>query len=118
RGERRGGEDQEARDERPAAAEQVGRAASEQQETAEDQRVARDRPADSRAAQLQVGGDVRESDVHGRDVEDDHELGDEQYREKPAVRPGAGVLAAECGLALGVLWVLVHASSSKSDAAV
>ena len=45
-GERGGREDTQAGQEQAAAAEQVGGPAAEQQETAEDERVARDRPAD------------------------------------------------------------------------
>ena len=89
RGERGSGEDAEAGQEHAAAAEEVGGAAAEEQEASEDQRVARDRPADLRAAQLQVGRDVRQRDVHGGDVEDDHQLRDEQHRQKPAMRRAA-----------------------------
>ena len=46
RGERGDGEDAEARQEQAAAPEQVGGAAAEEEEAPEDERVARDRPAD------------------------------------------------------------------------
>ncbi len=48
RGERGRGEDAEAGQEHPAPSEQVGGAAAEEEQAAEDQRVARDRPADAR----------------------------------------------------------------------
>ena len=113
----RGGEDDEPGEEHAAATEQVGGATTEEQEAAEDQRVARDRPADARAAEVQVGGDVRQGDVHGRDVEDDHQLRDEQHREEPAIRR-AGVMSGDRDFALAVLVLPVHDDSSKSDAAV
>src|SRR3954464_11057471 len=34
-------------------------------------------PADGRAAQLQVGGDLRQCDVHRSSAEDDHQMGSE-----------------------------------------
>ena len=89
RGERRHGEDTEAGQEEAAPAEQVGGAAAEEEEAAEDERVARDRPADLRAAQLQVLGEARQGDVHGRDVEDHHQLGDEQHEQEQSVRAGS-----------------------------
>ena len=52
RHEGRGGEDEESGEEHAAATEKVGGAATEEQEAAEDQRVARDRPADARAAEV------------------------------------------------------------------
>ena len=52
RGERGGREDAEAGQEHPASSEQVGRAAAEEQQAAEDERVARDRPADAGAGQV------------------------------------------------------------------
>ena len=111
-------------EEHAAAAEEVGGAAAEQQEASEDQRVARDRPADLRATQLQVRCDVRQRDVHGRDVEDDHQLRDEQHREKPAVSRGASVCAVYVvvlsrAVVLRVLRLVVHdLTPFKSDVTV
>ena len=62
-----------------------------------------------RAAQVQVGRDVRQSDVHGGDVEDDHQLGDEQHREKPAVGRASRCLPlSNRGVVLGVLRRVMH----------
>ena len=110
RHEGRGGEDEESGEEHAAATEKVGGAAAEEQEAAEDQRVARDRPADARAAEVEVGGDVRKGDVHSRDVEDDHQLRDEQHREEPAIRR-AGVMCGDRDFALAVLVLPVHDDS-------
>jgi hypothetical protein len=63
-------------------------AAAEQQQAAEDQRVGGDRPADRGAAEVQVAGQARQGDVHGSDVEDDHQLGDQEHRQKPLRRLG------------------------------
>jgi hypothetical protein len=71
------GEDAEAGQEHPASSEQVCGAAAEEQEAAEDQGVAGDRPADRRAAHAQVTGEARQRDVHGGDVEDHHQLRDQ-----------------------------------------
>src|SRR5205823_4318216 len=99
--------DDEPGEEHPAATEKVGGAATEQQKAAEDQGVARDRPADARTAHVQVGGDVRKRDVHGGDVEDDHQLRDEQNRKEEAVRL-RGVIRADRDFALGVPVLPVH----------
>ena len=99
RGERGGGEDAEAGEEDAAAAEQVGGAAAEEQQAAEDQRVARDRPADVAAADVEVLRQVGQRDVHGGDVEDDHELGESKQQEQNH----AGALAARTGtVAVGI----------------
>ena len=82
RGERGGGEDAEAGQEHPASSEQVGGAAAEEEQAAEDQRVARDRPADAGAGQVQVTGEAWQRDVHGGDVEDHHQLCDQQDEEQ------------------------------------
>jgi len=107
-------------EEHPTAPEEIGGAASEQQEASEDQRVTRDRPADVRAAQLQISGDVGESDIHGSDVEDDHQLGNEQHREKPALRRGDRVFPVDCDFVLGVFRLVMHGclSPSKLDVTV
>ncbi len=82
------GEDAEACQEQAAAPEQVGGAAAEEQEAAEDERVARDRPADLRAAELQILREARQGDVHGGDVEDDHQLRDEKHEQERRVPSG------------------------------
>ena len=75
----------EAGQEHPPSPKQVGGAAAEEEQAPEDQRVARDRPADVRAAQVEVTGEARQCDVHRRDVEDHHQLGDEQHEQEQAV---------------------------------
>ena len=81
---RRQGADREegdARDEEPAPAEQVGQAAAEQQEAAEHDRVGGDHPLQALLAEVEVGLDRRQCDVHDRDVEHHHELGCHQRRQ-------------------------------------
>ena len=73
---------------------QVGQPAAEEEQAAEDERVARDRPADRRAAQLQISREARQGDVHGRDVEDDHQLGDQQDDEEDGTASAGGDLAS------------------------
>jgi hypothetical protein len=88
---RRDGEHAEAGEEHAPAAEEIGGATAEQQQAAEDQRVARDRPAEVRTIDGQIGRQVGERDVHGGDVEDDHELRDrQQQKQRPANRAGGG----------------------------
>ena len=65
-------------------------AAAEEEQAAEDERVARDRPADRRSTQLQIAGEARQGDVHGRDVEDHHQLGDEQDAEENGAASAGG----------------------------
>ena len=85
-GERGCGEDAEAGQEHPTSSEQVGGAASEEQQAAEDERVARDRPADAGAGQVEITGEARQRDVHRRDVEDHHQLRDQQHeQQRPAL---------------------------------
>ena len=76
-------EDGEAGDEHAAAPEQVGRAAAEQQEAAEDERVGADHPLQVLLREPEVGLDRGQRDVHDRDVEDDHELHDAEEGECP-----------------------------------
>ena len=69
---------------------------------------------------MQVGRDVRQRDVHGGDVEDDHQLGDEQHRQKPAMRRAPGVFGAcvlvNRGVVRGVLGLGMHdVTPSKLD---
>ena len=90
RRERRCGEDAEAGQEHPPTPEQVGGAAAEEEQASEDERVAGDRPADVGAAELKVFREARQRDVHGRDVEDDHQLGDEQDEQEDAAALAGG----------------------------
>ena len=96
-----GDEHAQAGQEHPPAAEQVGGASAEQQQAAEDQRVARDRPADVAAGDVQALGHVRHGDVDGRDVEDDHQLRDAEQQQqlleaphRPAGVSGVGSVVA------------------------
>jgi hypothetical protein len=59
-------------------AEQVGHAAAEQQEAAEHDRVGGDHPLQALLAEVEVGLDRRQRDIHDRDVEHHHELGRHQ----------------------------------------
>ena len=63
--------------------------------------------------ELQVGGDVRQRDVHGGDVEDDHQLRDEQHGEQPAMRLRMGVRAVDRPFLRGVLGLVVHGLTSS-----
>ena len=114
RGERRQREHAQAGEEHAPAPEQVGGAPAEQQQAAEDQRVARDRPADVTAADVEVLRHVGKRDVHGRDVEDHHQLGDAEQDEQAGSRSAVGVLGRRAvgGGASGGL------QSSKSDNSV
>ena len=61
---------------------EVGGTTAEQEQAAEDQRVARDRPADVAAVDAEAVGHVGQRDVHGRDVEDDHQLGGAEHQKQ------------------------------------
>ena len=77
----------EADDEDAPAAEQVRRAAAEQQEAAEHERVRVDDPLQAALGEAEVALDRRQRDVHDRGVEHDHELRDREHRERlPAAR--------------------------------
>ena len=75
------GEDDRADDEHAPAPEQVGRAAAEEQEAPEDQRIGADDPLEVLLGEPEVVLDRRQRDVHDRDVQDDHELHREDERE-------------------------------------
>jgi hypothetical protein len=75
-GERRCPEQREAGEEHAAAPEQVARAPAEQQQATEGKRVGVDDPLQPVSREPEVGLDRGQCDVHDRDVEDDHELGD------------------------------------------
>jgi hypothetical protein len=80
--ERRHGEDDQAGDEDPAPAEDVGEPAAEEQEPTEEERVGADHPLQVLLREAQVDLDRREGHVHDRDVEDDHELHRAQERQR------------------------------------
>ena len=103
-GDRRDGEDSEAGQEHPPAPDEVGQPAAEEEQAAEDERVARDRPADRRSTQLQITGEARQGDVHGRDVEDHHQLSHQQdAKENSAASAGGrGGLAGSMVVAVGL----------------
>src|SRR4051794_22841483 len=65
RGEGRDGEDAEAGEEEPSSAEHVGGAAAEQEQAAEHERVARDRPPQAAAGEPEVLLKIRQGNVHG-----------------------------------------------------
>ena len=70
------------------APEQVGRAAAQQQEAREGQRVGVDHPLQVDGGEAQILADRRERDVHDRDVEDDHELRQAGQGQNPALACG------------------------------
>ena len=80
------GEHDDADEEDAAAAQHVGGPAAEQQEPAEDQGVGADHPLEVLLREPEVALDGGQSDVHDRDVEDDHELDDAQEREGQPLR--------------------------------
>ena len=84
------------------AAQQVRQRPRRQQQRRERQRVGVDHPLDVREARVQVRGDLRQRDVHDRDVEQQHERRDAHDDQRPpltfhksrdATRPGASKLA-------------------------
>ena len=88
---RGGGEQHQAGEEDPLAADQVAGATAEQQEAAEEQRVRVDDPLQVRLGDLQVGLDRRQRDVDDRGVEDHHELREADKDEhEPRIRAAGG----------------------------
>jgi hypothetical protein len=79
---RREREEDEAADEKPAAAEQIGHPAAEQQKAAERQHVGIDDPRQIVLRELQVLADRRQRDVDDRGVEHDDELRYRKQRER------------------------------------
>ena len=93
------GEDHDADEEHALAAEEVARAASEQQEPAEDERVRVHDPLEVGVRHVEVGLDRRQRDVHDRGVEDHHELRHAHEREhEPRVDVEPGTARAGCGV--------------------
>ena len=85
-GERSDREQGEAREEDAATAEQVAAAGAEQQQAAEGQAVGVETHDSEVGLKLERALDVGQRDVHDAGVEHDHELGDEDDRERG---PGA-----------------------------
>ena len=90
----RGGEAEQAADERPLAAEQVAEAAAEQQQRPERQRVGGHDPLPRVIGEAEVALRRRQRDVHDRRVEHDHELGDGDHAED---QPASLVMRSLCG---------------------
>jgi hypothetical protein len=79
-------EDHDADEEHTLAPEEVRRSTAEQQEAAEDERVAVDDPLEARRREVEVGLDRRQGDVRDGRVEHDHELRDaDEDEDEPAV---------------------------------
>ena len=100
-GDRRDGEHSQAGQEHALAADQVGQSAAEEEQAAEDERVARDRPADRRPTQLQIPGEARQGDVHGRDVENHHQLSHEKDAEENSTAAAGGRLGLAASMFVG-----------------
>ena len=81
-GQRGDAEQREAGEEEAAAAEQVARAPAEQEQAAERERVAVDDPLQALGGEPEIALDRGQRDVHDRDVEHHHELGDGEDRER------------------------------------
>jgi hypothetical protein len=100
-GQRREREGTETGQEHGAPVEQVREPAAEQQETAAAQHVGADGPLVVAAAEVQVGPDGRQGDVHDADVEHDHELGQQDEDQcgpgTPSVRLRAAVGERDAG---------------------
>ncbi len=81
------GKEHEARHEEAAPAEQVGHPPAEQERAAEEDRVGGDDPLQALLGEVQVGLDRGEGDVHDRDVQNDHELGGDDERQREPLPP-------------------------------
>ena len=77
------GEDDEPGDEHPAASEHVGELSAGEEQHAERQRVAVDDPLELRDRDAEVGANRRQSDVHDRVVEHDHEQPERDGEQRP-----------------------------------
>src|SRR5207248_10875367 len=75
------------------AAEEVGRASAEQQESAVGERVCGDDPLEVLRREMEMRADRRQRDVDDRDVEDRHEEGGADDGER---EPAAGIGSGEC----------------------
>ena len=77
--------------EQPLTTEQVGRAAAEQQEAAEDERVRVDDPLEVRGGEVQPVLNGGQRDVHDGRIEHDHELGEAgDHEDQPPICASAG----------------------------
>jgi hypothetical protein len=74
----RRGEEHEPGEERPFRAEGVGDRAGAEHERGERQGVGIQRPLQLRTGPVQMGGELRERDVHDRAVDENHERGDQR----------------------------------------
>src|SRR2546422_654094 len=72
----------------PPLPEKGGQPAAEQEHPAEEDRVGGDHPLEALLAEVEVGLDRRQRDVHDRHVEDDHELGGNDHRQGEPAFPG------------------------------
>ena len=114
-------EHRDADEEHPASAEDVAEPAAEQQQAARHEHVAVHDPGEAGLGEAEVALDRRERDVHDADVEDEHELHEQQHGEGP---PAAWVGAAPCGAADGsgagvrgvVVTVLLGSGRSAAEA--
>jgi len=79
------GKEEQPADEDPAPPEQVGRAAAEEEEAGERQRVGAHDPLELVAAEVELAPDRGQGDVDDRHVEDDHELRGAAQHEGPEV---------------------------------
>ncbi len=88
---RRQREGDHAREEHPLAADQVAEPAGQEQQAAEGDEERVDHPGEVRLAEAEIGLDRGQRDVHDRDVEDDHQLGEADDGEgRPAAAIGGG----------------------------
>ena len=106
---RRGGdrgqrEDRQPAHEHAALTDEVGGTTTEQQQASEDQRVARDRPADVAALDAQALSQIGQRNIDCGDVEDDHQLsGAEHQQQLLHAAYGAGAFGRFLGLRRSVV---------------
>jgi hypothetical protein len=105
-------EEPETEQEHPAAAEQVGGPAAEEQEPCERQHIGVDHPLQAGRRVVQVAADGRQRHVHDRDIEHDHELRHAGERQDDAVGDMPGVAGCTgrgaAGVDLGTVPALSH----------
>ncbi len=101
-------EQEQAEQEDPAPPERVGRPPAEQEEAGEGEHVGVHHPLQADRGVVQVPPDRRQGDVHHRDVEDHHELGDAGQGQNHPVR---GITPPQQALVASV-WLLGHRSTS------
>ena len=86
-GQRGRGEDQQADDEHPAAAQQVGGSPAEHQQAAERDRVAGDDPLHGGGGEPELALDRRQGHVHDAEIQHDHERGHQNERQPEDLSP-------------------------------